>query len=504
VAAIAASALPYAFFTTSQGKNLHWANGYAVMYTSPGYLNAGTGGGIGFRQAAGTWNAVTGSAFRFGVQDGSHAGYGLLPVDDGYNDVQLINLSLGSGVLGITYLYSFGYDGATGNLRDVDVDFTTTEVYDFETVALHEQGHVLGLAHTGDTSAIMFPYYSGLKRSLATDDINGVRALYPVINLGGGGGTPPPPLPGGLPILGGLLGGLTLSSTEVKAGDAVDISCTVTNGWATPLFLQAMYTEPASYGPFPEINVPTNVPYPVRRSLTISEVPGDYTFSATMLGTDGTNNYRAAGTGSATVTVTRDPHPLPLADRMTASLGPSGRDRLELLLARGTKFTLELQGDQDEGMFPGLQVTDPSGRPFAFSPGKTLRAKSSGVHILAVTNRTENRGTYRLFTGAIGKVKAAAKGTVAGGATAEVPLTLFARTAGLLTVKGSKGLDLRIVGLRSPSGDEDAVPPDAEVSVDEVGEDGVWTILVESGTGGTGAFKVGFAGEWIAGDSQTL
>jgi hypothetical protein len=495
------SALAYQFITTSSGKPLKWPSSAALMHTDPGNFGSLSVGGVGFRQAAISWNAVPGSAFRFSVADGAHAGYGLLPVDDGYNDVQLINLSLGSGVLAVTYFYSFGYDEATGHLRDVDVDFTTTETYDYETVALHEQGHVLGLAHTSDVSAVMFPYYTGVYRVLAADDRNGVVALYPA-SSGGGSTTVLPP---GLPTLGGVLDDLSASATQVEVGDPLEFSCTVGHDWPSPIFLQALYTEPRSYGPFPEITVPPGTPYPITRTLTISEVPGLYDLSAEMIGSDGSKNYRAAGTGAVPIRVTRPPAPLPLADRLVASLGPSGQDRVELLLAKGTRFTLELQGDPDEGMFPGLQVTDPSGRPFAWKPGKTLRAKSAGVHVLAVTNTTENLGTYRLFTDAIGTVKAgSAKTGVSGGGTVEVPLALFARTEGILRVKGPKALDLRITGLRSPSGVVESVVSSSEVAIGEVGEDGTWTILVESGTGGTGSFKVGFSGTWITGDVQTL
>jgi hypothetical protein len=55
--------------------------------------------------------------------------------------------------------------------------------YDIETVALHEIGHILGLAHeTGIQSAVMFPTVSDntTKRVLAADDIEGIRRLYPI------------------------------------------------------------------------------------------------------------------------------------------------------------------------------------------------------------------------------------------------------------------------------------------------------------------------------------
>ncbi|KAE8665253.1 hypothetical protein F3Y22_tig00112636pilonHSYRG00008 [Hibiscus syriacus] len=51
---------------------------------------------------------------------------------------------------------------------------------DLESVAVHEIGHVLGLGHSQDRSAIMFPSFQvgTTKRNLGQDDINGLRALY--------------------------------------------------------------------------------------------------------------------------------------------------------------------------------------------------------------------------------------------------------------------------------------------------------------------------------------
>lgn len=47
-------------------------------------------------------------------------------------------------------------------------------------VAIHEIGHLLGLSHSQDPTAIMFPTYSPDRANLAQDDIDGIRALYGV------------------------------------------------------------------------------------------------------------------------------------------------------------------------------------------------------------------------------------------------------------------------------------------------------------------------------------
>jgi hypothetical protein len=53
-----------------------------------------------------------------------------------------------------------------------------TQNVDLLTVAAHEIGHNLGLDHSNDPNALMFPSYSGPHRSLSNDDIAGVQSLY--------------------------------------------------------------------------------------------------------------------------------------------------------------------------------------------------------------------------------------------------------------------------------------------------------------------------------------
>lgn len=106
-------------------------------------------------------------------------------------------------------LTTVSFDTSTGEIRGADLEFNTANIpiacpslsstdvtdsscfdgpplsgtsFDFASIATHELGHFLGMAHSNDTSATMTPQYSSGQytlRTLTADDIAGICNIYP-------------------------------------------------------------------------------------------------------------------------------------------------------------------------------------------------------------------------------------------------------------------------------------------------------------------------------------
>jgi hypothetical protein len=72
---------------------------------------------------------------------------------------------------------------------DADENWQAGSGVDLFSVALHEAGHALGLGHSDQPGAVMYPYYR-MSSGLTSDDIAGIQDMYGVAAGGTGGATP--------------------------------------------------------------------------------------------------------------------------------------------------------------------------------------------------------------------------------------------------------------------------------------------------------------------------
>lgn len=74
------------------------------------------------------------------------------------------------------------HPGIAGDLHFDDAEMWKavgeTGGIDLLTVAIHELGHALGLRHSMDRDAIMFPTYRGPRHTLGDDDVEGIQSIY--------------------------------------------------------------------------------------------------------------------------------------------------------------------------------------------------------------------------------------------------------------------------------------------------------------------------------------
>jgi hypothetical protein len=189
LAALAVFTLAVNAYSTSPYK---WAVSPVLVYVNPANQDVTAAAAEAAIQVAlNTWSTQSGSAFRYQyggrVSDKSST-------FDGRNVVIFRNATNG-GAIGSTYSWWSG-----GARIDSDVIFWDAAWKFFsgtsgcadgayiEDIATHELGHMLGLSHSSLTDATMYSRYnrcSTSMRTLASDDIAGLKALYP----GSGGST---------------------------------------------------------------------------------------------------------------------------------------------------------------------------------------------------------------------------------------------------------------------------------------------------------------------------
>ncbi len=135
-------------------------------------------------KAAQVWAQQTNINFSVVSDNGSDAGTGLFQQGDpGFGDIRIGGYQMGGGSsnpLASTYLPPPGNNYSIAG----DVTFNTSQpynlgsTYDLFTVAQHEMGHAIGMLHSSDITASMYPVYSGTAAGLGSDDVAGIRTIY--------------------------------------------------------------------------------------------------------------------------------------------------------------------------------------------------------------------------------------------------------------------------------------------------------------------------------------
>ncbi|MBZ5607929.1 MAG: matrixin family metalloprotease [Acidobacteriia bacterium] len=116
---------------------------------------------------------------------------------------------------------------------DADDNWQLGADVDVFSIALHEAGHALGLGHSDNPNAVMYPYYR-MHTALDQEDIAAIRSLYAAQNSDPGAPTPAPPTrpqptPAPAPPLVPLA--LTVQSTPANTtATSLSLSGSVTGG----------------------------------------------------------------------------------------------------------------------------------------------------------------------------------------------------------------------------------------------------------------------------------
>ena len=175
-----------------------WAEGRMSFHVAiPGFAPSGETWQSAFSRAMDAWTQNT--AFQFDIVNsfvGPCTGQQTENLGDGKGGVGFASTSCGSAfgenVLAITLnTISCSNQACTGSREIVESDIVFNSnlqwdiysgplqlpVQEFERVALHELGHVLGLDHEFTSDAIMQPFAGDLN-ALQQDDINGANFIY--------------------------------------------------------------------------------------------------------------------------------------------------------------------------------------------------------------------------------------------------------------------------------------------------------------------------------------
>jgi hypothetical protein len=410
-----------------------WPDGRAVMHHDPDTMTSGFVDA--FRSAMQRWSQVSGSDFRF-IHGGASKAKNVRSSNNGSSDFYF-DATLMQYAFAITIM---NYDG-TDRVTERDVAFNSNESLvppiewttipqnraggpvDFETVAVHELGHVLGLLHQtkdqANVDSVMNTIHQPRNpvfadRSLFADDRKAVRALYPEA---------PPSGPD-----------LVVEEVTFAAGEVIRVRFTVTNigdessgsfGAAAGLGGGAV---PAMDDlPIGETGANLFLDPGESRSVTIDGrlppdmPPGEYRVGVTVDAerrtpdVNRTNNVRSS---AETLPVSRDPLDVTPGMRIDESIGPFGTDVIRVELLGGT--TVSFRGRMGKGT-AALLLIAPDGSTVVASSKVARKPKiqvgvpADGAYTVQFASGYSGITDYRVKTKAKktrGTIDLAAAGTV--------------------------------------------------------------------------------------------
>lgn len=177
-----------------------WPGAQTLVFTGvPGTSRSGTPWSVALQRAAGEWTDKT--RFNFDASPlyrDPCAGTGLGSVPELLNGIDfrsnVCGTAFNASTLAVTVFFTEFNILGTADIVEADIIFNdnlnfdvydgpqrpgsnTSREYDFQRIALHELGHVLGLGHDDSRPAIMNSTIGNLSR-LQADDINGADTLY--------------------------------------------------------------------------------------------------------------------------------------------------------------------------------------------------------------------------------------------------------------------------------------------------------------------------------------
>ena len=171
--AFVATVYPYGQLTNNNGGTVtgnHWELGMMLSDRTPGdgstvIVHFGTNVSAAQAAAIGAAHDTWESIAAIDLDDTPAFNPPGANLGDGFNTHQF-NVILGAGVLAVTPSIT---DGATGRILEADVYYSNSTRWDtsgdprgkrvdVQSVAFHELGHFIGLAHSGEVDATMFPF----------------------------------------------------------------------------------------------------------------------------------------------------------------------------------------------------------------------------------------------------------------------------------------------------------------------------------------------------------